>query len=98
MLETIIMLSPKRVAQRHDHEKLVQQLDEAIKFPGTHQRLDHADKKPAPTCFSTGIKTPVGIKISGANLTRCKCSAGSGGRRARGAYTTSAFAERAVGG
>jgi len=99
MLETIIMLKPeKEWPKGMTHEKLVQQLDEAIKFPG----LTNAWTMPIKTrtdMLSTGIKTPVGIKISGANLDTLQML----GREVEAAvrevpYTTSAFAERAVGG
>ncbi|MGA2507500.1 MAG: CusA/CzcA family heavy metal efflux RND transporter [Chitinispirillaceae bacterium] len=99
MLETIIMLKPeKEWPAGMTPEKLVQQLDEAIKFPG----LTNAWTMPIKTrtdMLSTGIKTPVGIKISGANLDTLQML----GKEVEAAvrevpYTTSAFAERAVGG
>jgi Cu(I)/Ag(I) efflux system membrane protein CusA/SilA len=99
MLETIIMLNPeKEWPKGMTHEKLVQQLDDAIKFPG----LTNAWTMPIKTrtdMLSTGIKTPVGIKISGANLDTLEML----GKEVETAvrvvpFTTSAFAERAVGG
>jgi Cu(I)/Ag(I) efflux system membrane protein CusA/SilA len=99
MLETIIMLRPeKEWPKGMTHEKLVQQLDEAIQFPG----LTNAWTMPIKTrtdMLSTGIKTPVGIKISGASLDTLQML----GKEVESAvrtvpHTTSAFAERAVGG
>jgi Cu(I)/Ag(I) efflux system membrane protein CusA/SilA len=99
MLETIIMLKPeKEWPAGMTPEKLAQQLDEAIKFPG----LTNAWTMPIKTrtdMLSTGIKTPVGIKISGANLDTLQML----GKEVEAAvrevpHTTSAFAERAVGG
>ncbi len=99
MLETIIMLRPEREWPKGmTREKLVQQLDDAIKCPG----LTNAWTMPIKTrtdMLSTGIKTPVGIKISGANLDTLQML----GKEVESVvrvvpYTTSAFAERAVGG
>ena len=99
MLETIIMLKPgKEWPKGMTHEKLVQQLDNAIKFPG----LTNAWTMPIKTrtdMLSTGIKTPVGIKISGANLDTLEKLGKEVESAVRGVpFTTSAFAERAVGG
>jgi Cu(I)/Ag(I) efflux system membrane protein CusA/SilA len=99
MLETIIMLKPeKEWPTGMTLDKLIEQLDAAIKFPG----LTNAWTMPIKTridMLSTGIRTPVGIKISGANLDTLQML----GRQVEAAmhsvpYTTSAFAERAVGG
>ncbi len=99
MLETIIMLRPEKEWPKGvTHEKLVQQLDEAIKFPG----LTNAWTMPIKTrtdMLSTGIKTPVGIKISGANLDTLEMLGKEVETAVRAVpFTTSAFAERAVGG
>jgi Cu(I)/Ag(I) efflux system membrane protein CusA/SilA len=99
MLETIIMLKPEKEWPRGmTPEKLIEQLDAAIKFPS----LTNAWTMPIKTridMLSTGIRTPVGIKISGANLDTLQMI----GRQVEAAmrsvpHTTSAFAERAVGG
>ena len=99
MLETIIMLKPEKEWPKGiTPEKLIEQLDAAIKFPG----LTNAWTMPIKTrtdMLSTGIRTPVGIKISGANLDTLQMV----GRQVEAAmrsvpYTTSTFAERAVGG
>ncbi len=78
--------------------KLVAELDSAIKFPG----LVNSWTMPIKTridMLSTGIKTPLGVKISGPNLDTLELI----GRRVEGALrnvrgTASAFAERAVSG
>jgi len=69
MLETTIRLKPKD--EWPDPAKTVKQLmdemDEAIKFPG----LANAWTMPIKTridMLSTGIKTPIGIKVSGPDL------------------------------
>ena len=68
MMETVIMLKPES-EWREDMtmEKLVAELDKAIQFPG----LTNAWTMPIKTrvdMLSTGIKTPVGIKLMGADL------------------------------
>jgi copper/silver efflux system protein len=68
MIETTITLKPE--SQWRDGmtmEKLVDELDKAIQFPG----LTNAWTMPIKTridMLSTGIKTPVGIKIMGEDL------------------------------
>jgi Cu(I)/Ag(I) efflux system membrane protein CusA/SilA len=69
MLETILRLKPR--GEWPDPEKstqqLMQEMDAAIKFPG----VANAWTMPIKTridMLSTGIKTPVGIKISGPDL------------------------------
>jgi Cu(I)/Ag(I) efflux system membrane protein CusA/SilA len=68
MIETTIMLKPESEWRAGmSMEKLVEELDKAIKFPG----LTNAWTMPIKTrvdMLSTGIKTPVGIKLMGDNL------------------------------
>jgi Cu(I)/Ag(I) efflux system membrane protein CusA/SilA len=99
MLETTIQLKPpKEWRKGMTPEKLIAELDAAIQFPG----LTNAWTMPIKTridMLTTGIKTPVGIKISGANLDtleRIGKDVEEVMRQVPG--TTSAFAERAVGG
>jgi copper/silver efflux system protein len=99
MLETIILLKPQSEWRKGmTHEKLVAELDAAIQFPG----LTNAWTMPIKTridMLSTGIKTPVGVKISGPNLDTLELLGRQVEevlRRVRG--TASAFAERTVGG
>jgi copper/silver efflux system protein len=99
MLETTIQLKPPSEWRKGmTHEKLVDEIDAAIKFPG----LTNAWTMPIKTridMLSTGIKTPVGIKISGANLDTLERIGRDVEEVMRGVKgTTSAFAERAVGG
>lgn len=69
MIETTIMLKPESEwREGMTMEKLVEELDKAIQFPG----LTNAWTMPIKTridMLSTGIKTPVGIKIMGEDLT-----------------------------
>jgi copper/silver efflux system protein len=99
MLETTIQLKPTSQWRKGmTHEKLIEELDAAIKFPG----LTNAWTMPIKTridMLSTGIKTPVGIKISGANLDTLERIGKDVERVMRGVPgAASAFAERAVGG
>ena len=68
MIETTIMLKPESEWRPGmTVEKLVEELDSAIRFPG----LTNAWTMPIKTridMLSTGIKTPIGIKIMGPDL------------------------------
>jgi Cu(I)/Ag(I) efflux system membrane protein CusA/SilA len=68
MIETTIMLKPESEwREGMTLEKLVSELDKAIQFPG----LTNAWTMPIKTrvdMLSTGIKTPVGIKLMGEDL------------------------------
>ena len=99
MIETIIQLKAK--SDWRDGmtlEKLIAELDRTVKFPG----LTNAWLMPIKTridMLSTGIKTPVGIKVAGPDLKEIERI----GRKiekvlmtVRG--TTSAFSERVSGG
>ncbi|NIN00834.1 MAG: CusA/CzcA family heavy metal efflux RND transporter [candidate division Zixibacteria bacterium] len=99
MIETTIMLKPeKEWRPGMTPEKLVEELDRAIQFPG----LTNAWTMPIKTridMLATGIKTPVGIKIMGPNLDTLSAL----GERIEAAVrripgTLSAYSERVVGG
>ena len=68
MIETTIKLKPQAEwRQRMTHEKLIAEMNQAIQFPG----LTNAWTMPIRTridMLSTGIRTPVGIKLSGPDL------------------------------
>ena len=68
MMETTIMLKPESEwREGMTMEKLIRELDKAIQFPG----LTNAWTMPIKArvdMLSTGIKTPVGIKLMGADL------------------------------
>jgi copper/silver efflux system protein len=99
MLETVIMLRPeKEWRPGMTPDRLVAALDAAIKFPG----LANSWTMPIKTridMLSTGIKTPVGVKISGPGLDTLQSIAGQVEAALKTVpHTASAFAERAVGG
>ena len=99
MLETTIMLKPEKEWRAGmTPKKLIAELDNAIQIPG----LTDSWTMPIKTridMLSTGIKTPVGVKISGPNLDSLQAI----GERVEAVMrtvpgTSSAFAERSVGG
>jgi copper/silver efflux system protein len=113
MIETTIMLKPEHewpavdikdengqvvAHRRRTQDELVDALNSAVQFPG----LANAWTMPIKTridMLSTGIKTPVGIKIAGpdlAELERIAVQVESVVRTVPG--TTSAYAERVMGG
>jgi Cu(I)/Ag(I) efflux system membrane protein CusA/SilA len=99
MIETTIQLKPKKEWRKGmTFDKLVDEMNKAIQFPG----LTNAWTMPIKTridMLSTGIKTPVGIKILGDNLdslTAIGERIEAAVRKVKG--TLSVYAERAVGG
>jgi Cu(I)/Ag(I) efflux system membrane protein CusA/SilA len=99
MIETTIMLKPEsRWREGMTLEKLVEELDRAIQYPG----LTNAWTMPIKTridMLSTGIKTPVGIKIMGEDLQVLSDLGGQVETVIRGVPgTLSVYAERVTGG
>ncbi|MBI5815268.1 MAG: efflux RND transporter permease subunit [Nitrospinae bacterium] len=99
MAETIVKLKP-REQWRHGvtMESLMTEMDEAIKFPG----MANAWTMPIKTrvdMLSTGIKTPVGIKVAGPDLYALEKVARQIEETLRGLEgTRSVFAERVAAG
>ncbi len=100
MIETTVSLKPKEDWPNPDKttQQLMGEMDKAIKFPG----LANAWTMPIKTridMLSTGIKTPVGIKVSGPDLNVLQSLSGKIERAMKTLpETTSAFGDRAVGG
>jgi len=99
MLETTISLKPQSEwREGMTTEKLIEELDRAVKIPG----VTNAWTMPIKTrvdMLSTGIKTPVGIKVAGDDLTVLE----ELGARIEAVVkdipgTLSVYAERVVGG
>ena len=99
MIETTIMLKPESEWPKGmTVKKLIDEMDKAIHFPG----LTNSWTMPIKTrtdMLSTGIKTPVGIKISGPSLDTLQQI----GEKVEAVMRTipgtlSAYAERTVGG
>ena len=100
MIETIARLKPRDEwpDPAKTTEELMQEMDQAIKFPG----LANAWTMPIKTridMLSTGIKTPVGIKVSGPDLVVLQSIAEEIERAMKTMpETLSAFGDRAAGG
>lgn len=100
MIETIARLKPKNEWPDPDKttQELMKEMDAAIKFPG----LANAWTMPIKTridMLSTGIKTPVGIKVGGPDLTVLeRISKEIEQAMKTMPETLSAFGDRAVGG
>lgn len=99
MVETTIRLKPAKAWRPGmTPEKLVEEMDAALKFPGLTNSWTMPIKN-RTDMLSTGIKTPVGIKISGPDLDTLQAIGERVEALMRGVpHTASAFAERAVGG
>jgi len=100
MIETVVRLKPKDEWANPEKttQDLMKEMDAAIKFPG----LANAWTYPIKTridMLSTGIKTPIGIKVSGPDLNVLQ-DVGVAIERAVKTLpeTTSAFSDRAAGG
>ncbi len=100
MMETIARLKPREEWPDPDKtmQALMSEMDKAIRFPG----LANAWTMPIKTridMLSTGIKTPIGIKVSGPNLGELARISEEIERAMKTIpETLSAFADRAVGG
>ncbi len=99
MIETTIQLKPRSEwREGMTPEKLVEELDAAIQIPG----LTNAWTMPIKTridMLATGIKTPVGIKVSGPDLNELERIGKMIEQVAKTIPgTRSVYAERAVGG
>ncbi|HSG05066.1 MAG TPA: efflux RND transporter permease subunit, partial [Nitrospiria bacterium] len=99
MLETTITLKPeKEWREGMTQDRLVQEMDKALRIPG----LTNAWTMPIKTridMLSTGIKTPVGVKIAGEDLQVLETLGRQVEQVLRGAPgTLSAFSERVAGG
>lgn len=100
MIETTVRLKPKDEwpSPNKTTQELMNEMDKAIQFPG----LSNAWTMPIKTridMLSTGIKTPVGIKVSGPDLNVLQDVAEAIAQAMKTLpETTSAFGDRAVGG
>ncbi len=100
MIETTVRLKPKNEwpDPSKTTKELMDEMDAAIKFPG----LANAWTMPIKTridMLSTGIKTPIGVKVSGPDLTVLEKVAGDIERAMKTLPDTlSAFGDKAAGG
>jgi Cu(I)/Ag(I) efflux system membrane protein CusA/SilA len=96
MMETVILLKPKSAwrATIHSTDRLVTEMNDALRFPGVSNAWTMPVKNRIDM-LTTGIRTPVGIKIFGPDLVQIE-RLGKSIERALPAVpgTRSAFAER----
>ncbi len=99
MIETTIRLKPRAEWRPgYDTERLIRELDRAVRFPGLANSWGYPIKIRLDM-LSTGMKTPVGLKLMGADLavlSRLAAEAEAVFRSLPG--TASVFAERPLGG
>ncbi|MBI4343272.1 MAG: efflux RND transporter permease subunit, partial [Candidatus Omnitrophica bacterium] len=68
MMETVVVLKPEREwPQRISHEALIDRMDRALKIPGTTNAWTMPIKNRIDM-LSTGVRTPIGIKVLGEDL------------------------------
>jgi Cu(I)/Ag(I) efflux system membrane protein CusA/SilA len=99
MIETTILLKPEREWRPGmTKEKLVQQLNEALQVPGFTNAWTMPIKNRIDM-LSTGVKTPVGIKVLGSDLAQIEKTSLEIESALRGVKgTRSVIAERVTGG
>ncbi len=100
MLETLIHLKPKADWPAPDKttRQLMTEMDKAIRFPGVANSWSMPIKTRIDM-LSTGIKTPIGIKVSGSDLDQLQQLAKAIEQTLKAMpETLSAFADRSVGG
>ena len=99
MFETVINLKPEGdLAQGMTVDKLIADMNQALQFPGVSNAWTMPIKARIDM-LSTGIRTPVGVKVYGndlAELDRLSKQIEAVVKKVPG--TTSAFAERVLGG
>ncbi len=107
MMETVVILRPERQWRkvrrwygwgRISHEELMAQMDEALKIPGTTNAWTMPIKNRIDM-LTTGVRTPIGIKVLGADLKKIEAI----GVELEGILkdipgTRSVYAERVAGG
>ena len=68
MMETVVVLKPQQQWRKGmSYEKLVDEMDRALKIPGTTNAWTMPIKN-RTDMLTTGVRTPVGIKIFGSDL------------------------------
>ncbi len=68
MMETVVLLKPQQQWQRKiSYEGLINEMDQALKIPGTTNAWTMPIKNRIDM-LTTGVRTPIGIKIFGSDL------------------------------
>ena len=99
MFETVINLKPEREWRPGmTVDKLIAEMDKALQFPGVSNAWTMPIKARIDM-LATGIRTPVGVKVYGTNLSEIEKIAREVEAAIRSVPgTTSAYAERIIGG
>jgi len=99
MFETVINLKPKaQWRQGLTVDSLIQEMDRSLQFPGVSNAWTMPIKARIDM-LSTGIRTPVGVKVIGRDLTEMEKAAREVEKALKTVEgTSSAYAERVVGG
>ncbi|MBM3215366.1 CusA/CzcA family heavy metal efflux RND transporter [Candidatus Poribacteria bacterium] len=99
MMETVVVLKPRdQWRPGMTPEKLIEEMDTRLRWPGVRNMWTMPIKNRVDM-LATGIKTPVGIKIRGANLQQISDVALQVERALRGVPDTrNVYAERLMGG
>jgi Cu(I)/Ag(I) efflux system membrane protein CusA/SilA len=99
MFETVVNLKPKEQWRPGvTTDSLVQEMDKALQFPGVSNAWTMPIKARIDM-LSTGIRTPVGVKVIGKDLAELEATAREVEKALKGVPgTASAYAERVVGG
>ena len=68
MMETVVLLKPEKDWPNHiSHQKLIEQLDKKLQIPGTTNAWTMPIKNRIDM-LSTGVRTPIGIKVLGSDI------------------------------
>ena len=99
MFETVIQLRPKdEWRQGMTVDKLIKEMDAALQFPGVSNAWTMPIRNRIDM-LATGIRTPIGVKIFGRDLTQIEALARQVETVLKGVPgTSSAYAERVIGG
>ncbi len=103
MMETVVVLKPEdqwrlKDGRRLKHDELIAEMDTALKIPGTTNAWTMPIKNRIDM-LSTGVRTPIGIKVLGSDLNEIERIGTNLERVLKDLPgTRSVFAERAAGG
>lgn len=103
MMETVVLLKPEQTwrmidGKRITHDQLIEKMDRALKLPGVNNAFTLPIKNRIDM-LSTGVRTPIGIKVLGSDLKEIEKIGVQIEALLKDIHgTRSVFAERATGG
>lgn len=99
MVETVVLLKPENEwPERISHEELIKQMDAALQIPGSTNAWTMPIKNRIDM-LSTGVRTPIGIKVLGADINEIERIGTQVEKAIKGVPgTRSVYAERTGGG